>query len=290
MRVPVLLAVACLLTLGAGAQERPLPEREQFLRETRTRLQTAPSLRGGYVYVETRREQELDKRGRVQEESVKVLESYPGLPGAERWERVIAENGRPRPAAELERVDRDRQREAEAAARRLAEQPAKEQARQERALAEQRRDVAALIDDIVIAFDIEMRGREAIEGHDTIVFSLTPRRRAKPRTDEGRQMQKFACRAWVSESDYELVRLDAESIDTLSMGFGVLARLQKGSQLSFLRRKVNGEVWLPAAVSYSGGVRVGLLRTLRRSGMSEFSGYRKFTVDTAATYQPPKVP
>jgi hypothetical protein len=290
MRLPVLLAVACLLTLGARAQERPLPEREQFLRETRKHLQSDSSLRSGYVYVETRREQKLDTRGRVQEESVKVLESYPGLPGEERWERVIAENGRPRPPAELERVDRDRQRKAEAVARRLAEQPAKEQARQERALAEQRRDVAALIDDIFIAFDIEMRGREAIEGHDTIVFSLTPRPAAKPRTSEGRQLQKFACRAWVSESDYELVRLDAASIDTLSIGFGVLARLQKGSQLSFLRRKVNGEVWLPAAVSYSGGVRLGLVRMLRRSGTSEFSGYRKFTVDTAAAYQSPKVP
>ena len=187
-------------------------------------------------------------------------------------------------------MDRDRQREAETAARRLAEQPAKEQARQERALAEQRRDVAALIDDIFIAFDIEMRGREGIEGHDTIVFSLTPRPGAKPRTNEGRQMQKFACRAWVSESDHELVRLEAESIDTLSMGFGVLARLQKGSQLSFLRRKVNGEVWLPAAVSYGGGVRVGLVRMLRRSGTSEFSDYRKFTVDTDDAYQPPRVP
>ena len=285
-----LLAAACLLTLGAGAQERPLPEREEFLRETRKHLQSDSSLQSSYVYVETRREQKLDKRGRVEEESVDVLESYPGLPGEERWERVLAENGRPRPAAELERADRDRQREAEAAARRLADQPAKEQARQGRAMAEQRRDVAAVIDDIFIAFDIEMRGREAIEGHDTIVFSLTPRPGAKPRTNEGRQLQKFACRAWVSESDYELVRLDAESIDTLSMGFGVLARLQKGSQLSFLRRKVNGEVWLPATVTYSGNVRVGLVRMLRRSGASEFSDYRKFTVDTAAAYQPPKVP
>jgi hypothetical protein len=51
---------------------------------------------------------------------------------------------------------------------------------------------------------------------------------------------------------------------------------------------VNGEVWLPASVSYSGSVRVGLLKMLRRSGTSEFSDYRKFTVDTAATYQPPR--
>ena len=285
---PGLASVACLLVVGAAARERPLPEREAFLRETRKHLQTDTSLQRSYVYVETRREQKLDKRGRVLEESVKVLESYPGLPGESRWERLIAENGRPRPAAELEKVDRDRQRQAEALARRLAEQPATERARQERDRAEQRREFDDIVDDIFIVFDIEMRAREAVDGHGTIALSLTPRRRAKPRTHEGRQMQKFALRAWISESDHELVRLDAEAIDTLSSGFGVLARLHKGSKLSFLRRRVNDEVWLPAAVHFLGAARVGLVRTLRRSGTSEFSGYRKFSVDTDTTYDPPK--
>ena len=156
---PGLMSVACLLVVAVAAQERPLPEREAFLRETRRHLQTDTSLQSSYVYVETRREQKLDKRGRVLEESVKVVESYPGLPGENRWERLIAENGRPRPAAELENLDRDRQRQAEAFARRLAEQPAKERARQERDLAEQRREFDAIVDDILIVFDIDMRGR-----------------------------------------------------------------------------------------------------------------------------------
>jgi len=287
-RTAGLMSVACLLVVAGAAQERPLPEREACLRETRKHLQTDTSLQSSYVYVETRREQKLDKRGRVLEESVKVFESYPGLPGENRWERLIAENGRPRPAAELEKVDRDRQQQAEALARRFTEQPAKERARQERDLAEQRREFEAIVDDIFIVFDIEMRGREAIEGHDTIALLLTPRPKAKPRTYEGRQMQKFSVRAWISESDHELVRLDAEAIDTLSIGFGVMVRLHKGSRLSFLRRRVNDEVWLPAAVHFSGGARVALVRTLRRSSTSEFSDYRKFAVDTATTYQSPK--
>ena len=282
------MSVASLLVVAVGAQERPLPEREAFLRETRKHLQTDTSLQSGYVYVETRREQKLDERGRVLEESVKVFESYPGLPGekpmgaADRRKRTAAARGGAREG------DRNRQRQAEALARLLTEQPAKERARQERDLAEQRREFEAVVDDIFIVFDIDMRGREAIEGHDTIALSLTPRPKAKPRTHQGRQLQKFALRAWINESDHELVRLDAEAIDTLSMGFGVLARLHKGSQLSFLRRRVNNEVWLPAAVHFRGGVRVALVRTLRRSGSSEFSGYRKFSVDTATTYQTPK--
>lgn len=282
-----LTAIACLLVATITAQERPLPEREEFLRETRRQLQTDTSLQSSYVFVETRREQKLDSRGRVQEESVKVFENYPGLPGEQRWERLIAEDGRPRPAAELERVDRDRQRQAEALARRLAERPAQEQVRQERARAEQQREFDAIVDDIFVVYDIEMQGREAIEGHDTIRLSFTPRPDSKPRTREGRQMRKFAVRAWVSESDHELVRLEAEVIDTLSLGFGLLARLHKGSQLSFLRRRVDGEVWAPAFFQFLGSARVGLVRTLRRSGTSEFSNYRKFSVDTDTTYQTP---
>jgi hypothetical protein len=181
---------------------------------------------------------------------------------------------------------RDRQKKAEELARQSVEQPAKLQARQQRDYAEQRRELDAILDDMMLVYNIRMERREPVDGHDTIVFSLTPRPGSKPRTREGKQMRSFNVRAWISESDRELVRLDAEAIDTLNMGFGLLARLHKGAKLSFLRTKVNDEVWLPSRVSYSGSARVGLVAVLRRSGASEFSGYRKFSVDTSTTYQP----
>jgi hypothetical protein len=275
----------CLLTSAVvAAQGRPLPDQEAFLRETRTHLQTDSSLQSSYMYVETRREQKLDRHGRPTETSLKVYESYPGLPGEERWERLIAEDGRPVPTADLAKKDRERRKKAEAMGQRLVTQPSSEEARQAREIEKQRRELDEIIGDIFIVFDIRMLGRESIEGHDTIAFSLSPRPNAKPKTREGSQMRKFAVRAWISEPDHELVRLDAEAVDTLSFGLGILARLHKGAQLSFLRRRVNGEVWLPALVSYSGSARVGLFWTLRRSGTSEYSGYRKFSVETSTTY------
>ena len=281
------IAVALVSVTALVAQERPLPDQEGFLREVRARLQTDSNLQSGYIYVETRREQKLDDRGRVEQESVKVYESYPGLPGEDRWERLISENGRPRAASDLEKDLRDRQKRAEAMVREATEQPAKQQARQQRESAAKRREFDAVLDDLYLVYNIRMERRELLDGHETIAFSLTPRREAKPRTREGSQMRSFAVRAWISESDRQLVRVDAEAIDTLSMGFGLLARLHKGAKLSFLRTKVNDEVWLPSRVSYSGSARVGLVAVLRRSGMSEFSGYRKFSVDTSTTYKPP---
>jgi hypothetical protein len=281
------IAVALVSAVAAAAQERPLPEKESYLREARAHLQTDSSLQSSYIYTETRRERKLDGRGLVVEESIKVYESYPGLPGEVRWERLMAENGRPRPASELDKELRDRQKKAEALAREATEQPAKLKERQQRESTEQRREFNAIIDDLMLVYDIRMERRETLNGHDTILLSLTPRPNAKPRTREGGQMTKFAVRAWISESDKELVRVDAEALDTLSMGFGFLARLHKGARLSFVRTKVNNEVWLPSSVTYSGSARVGLIAVLRRSGGSDFSGYRKFSVDTSTTYQTP---
>jgi hypothetical protein len=283
-----IVASALLSVTALAAQERPLPDQESFLRDVRTHLQTDSSLQSGYIYVETRREQKVNGRGQVEQESVKVYESYPGLPGEDRWERLISENGRPRAASDLEKELRNRQKKAEAMVLEATDQPAKQQARQQREYATRRREFDAMLDDLFLVYDIRMERREVLDGHETILFSLTPRREAKPRTREGSQMRAFAVRAWVSESDRELVRVDAEAIDTLSMGFGLLARLHKGAKLSFLRTKVNDEVWLPSRVTYSGSARVGLVAVLRRIGMSEFSDYRKFSVDTSTTYLPPK--
>ena len=270
------------------AQDRPLPDQQAFLQETRKHLQTDGALQSSYVYVETQREQKLDKQGRATEESVKVLESHPGLPGEPRWERLIAENGRPVPAEKLAKQDRERQQHAAAMVQRLADDQSKERARQQREYQKSRRDRDDAVGDIFTVFDIRMVGRERIEQHDTIAFSLTPRPDARPRTREGNEMKHFKVNAWISEADYELVKLDAEAIDTLSFGLGVAARLHKGARLSFLRRKVNGEVWLPASVSYQGSARVGLLFTLRRAGTSEYSDYRKYSVETSSTVNAPK--
>lgn len=93
-------------------------------------------------------------------------------------------------------------------------------------------------------------------------------------------MRHFAGKVWVSESEYEVVRLEAEAIETASFGLGLLARVHKGSKATFERRKVNGEQWLPARAAYSASARVMLVKVLRIGGTLEFSDYRKFSVET----------
>jgi hypothetical protein len=63
--------------------------------------------------------------------------------------------------------------------------------------------------------------------------------------------------------------------------------VHQGTVATYERRKVNNEVWLPAKVTWTASGRLLLLRRLRLRGISEFSGYRKFTVDTSTTYGKP---
>lgn len=282
-----LLMLAPQARTPVQAQERPLPDPAAFMPEVKKRLQTDQTLQSSYSYVETRRERKLDGKGRATSESVRVIENYPGLPGEPRWERVISENGRPVPVDELARKDRERQQKAEDYARRWSAQPDKERARQTRDWEKYRSETAKTVDDIFRVYDVRMQARELIDGHDTIRFSLTPRPDASPQTRDGDIMRHFNGTAWVSESDYELVRLKVEAIDTVGIGLGLLARVNKGARIAFERRKVNGEVWLPATASYSFNARVALLKMLRRDATLEFSNYRKFTVDTSSSFVGP---
>ena len=280
-------ALALLVPLFAtpAAQDRPLPDYASFAAEVRTHLATDEERQSGYMFMERRTEQKLNASGRPTNESEKVFEVYPGLPGEDRYRRLIEQDGKAVSQATLAQQDRARQKEVESYARNVSS--ATEHRKEEQRLDKARREYTAAIDDLFRIYDIHIVRRESIEGHDTILATLTPNPGVKPQTDDGKIMRHFKARSWISESDYELVRAEIEAIDDLSFGLGLLARVHKGTTATYQRRKVNNEIWLPAQVTWTATARVLLVKSLRLRGVAEFSGYRKFTVDTSTTYTNP---
>jgi hypothetical protein len=287
-RSPSLVVAFVLASLPAAGQERPLPEPGPFLEEVKRRLQTDEERQNGYAYVETRRRLQLAESGEVQRESVRVFESYPGLPGERRWRRLISRDGTRVSDEVLQQRDRERQDHAQQYARELASHPDPERAAAGLATDPKLARRTALIEDAFRVFDMRMRGRELLDGHVVIAFDLVPRPDAKPRTREGKMMRNFTARAWISESDRELVRLEAEAKKDVTIGLGFLARIHRGGRAEFHRVKVNDEIWLPARAGYIGSARLLLFKVLRQSEVTEYSDYRKFTVTTNATYSRPQ--
>jgi hypothetical protein len=279
---PVLLALLLLAT--PYAQDRPLPDYETFAAEVKKHLATDEERQSGYMFIEHRVDQNIDAAGRARSEEVTVSEVYPGLPGEARYRRTIEEHGGPVSAEKLAKQDRERKEDVEAYARKLSKDS--ERRKVTRELTTEHRRYTDAIDDLFRIYDIRMVRREPIRGHDTILAALTPKRDVKPQTPDGKIMRHFKARAWISESDYELVRVEIEAIDDLSFGLGVFARIHKGTVAMYERQKVNNEAWLPAQVTWTASARVMLLKRLRLRSVSEYSDYRKFTVDTSATYAP----
>ena len=192
----LVVTLGCLLA-GTTAQERPLPDLQVFLAQARTRLQTDNERQRSYIYVETQRRMKLDESGRARSESVKVVESYPALPGEdERWERVLEEDGRRKTEAELARQDAERRKTAEAVAKRVTSEDPADRAKAVRDYERDRREALARINDIFLVYDIRMLGRERVDGHDTIVLTLDPKPKARAVTREGKWMQYFKIRAF----------------------------------------------------------------------------------------------
>ena len=75
-----------------------------------------------------------------------------------------------------------------------------------------------------------------------MVATLVPKPNFKPRTDAGQFLKKFKATRRVSESEYQLVRLDAQAMDDVTFGWGIVGRIHEGARAVFERTKVNDEV------------------------------------------------
>jgi hypothetical protein len=272
------------------AQELPLPDRDSFIADVRKHLKSDERLQSQYTFTERERRTDFDGGGRPQKRSSKTYEVYPSSEKSPSYRRLIAVDGVQVPPRKLEEADRKHREEVLAWVKARTAETESERARR---LAKEREDDAhesRVIDDIQRVYDLELAGREMIHNRPAIVVTLTPRPGARPLERESMPMTKLRGRAWIDEHDREVVRVEVESTDTLTFGWGILARVQKGTTLAFERVKVNDEVWLPARTSAHPKARIALLKKFDAEIVSEFSDYRKFTVDTSVTFGRPKHP
>src|SRR6185436_9162257 len=88
-------------------------------------------------------------------------------------------------------------------------------------------------DDVFGTFNFQFVRRETIDGVSTILVNFTPKKDYRPKTSDARELQHVAGRVLIAEKDHELVKLEAEVIDSIKIGAGLLAKVQKGSTLKF---------------------------------------------------------
>lgn len=264
----------------------PLPDVQQLVRDVRAGLRTDEALLRQYTFRERRRDVDITRLGKVQFGPWREFEVYPSEVPGETYKRLVAVDGKPLPEAELVRRDEAHRKNVLGKLEQIrVETPQQRQKRLAR-LARERQEEQHVIDDVFAVYDIRLIGREMLEGRPTLVVSLTPRTQVRTRSEAGKFLKKVRGRAWVDEADRQVVRAELEAVQDITFGFGLLARMHKGSTLMFRRTLVNREIWLPAEAQYRIVGKTLVFRKFALESTTRFSDYKKFDVSTSEEVAP----
>jgi hypothetical protein len=246
MRTAVVLITLVVGALPIVAQApRPLPDRDAFYAAAEANLRKSQAEQERYAYKERRTELHTNPFGRIGTDGTLLYEVTPGPEPHVVTRRLLEKNGVKVNDAKPEQDRRDRPQ------------------------------AKSSVDDVVDTLEFTMARREERDGRDAIVVTFAPKADAHPQTREGRIARAFKGTIWVDEAAREVMRVEATAVDSLSYGFGLIARLNEGTKVSLTRQPVDGDLWQPTAVRFAGEGRAMLFRRLSVDFGVDWFDYRK---------------
>jgi hypothetical protein len=229
-----------------------------------------------YTFQQREVEKHLGKHGEVRSTEIKTYDVtfYYGR----EYSRLIQKNDKPLSTEEQKTEDEKLEKFLSKLRNQSEEEHEKQLAREKK----QREEMRAFLRDVVNAYDFKLVGEENIGGSDTWVIEATPRKDFHPTQPHADILSKIKGKLWIEKKDYNWVKAEAESIDTISFGL-FLFRVHKGARISFEQVHLNDEVWLVRRYYINGGARLALLKNEAVEQEDTFSNYKKFVTTTRIT-------
>lgn len=227
---------------------------------------------GEYTFTEKTTEREINGKGELTRETVKVYEVYP-VPGERLVRKLVSENGvaltgeraakeEKRVGEELEKAERERQKAAEKRAR------DKEKNKKET-------DEPG-ISDFLRSAELVSPRRERLRERETIVFDFRPRAGYKPKNDVESIIQKLTGIIWIDPVEKQVVRLEARLTDSYKVGGGLLASIRPGTAIVFEQKRMDDGVWLPVLAQVNVSAKIFIFKGMEVNVTEEFSNYKRF--------------
>ncbi len=232
-----------------------------------------------YAFKQTETDREINGKGEIKKETVKVYEVYP-LPNREPVQKLISENGVPlspeRAAKEERRIqeeflkaERDKEKDEKKVAQRRAEREKKRNEDKE----------GTEISPFLRACEFVSPRREMIEGREAIVFDFRPRPGFRPQNREESLIAKLIGVVWIDPIDKQVIRLEARLAEGFKMGGGLLVSLKPGAALVIEQTRMVQGVWLPRFAHVNLSVKVLLFAGGEYNKTIEWSDYKHFSGD-----------
>ena len=112
-----------------------------------------------------------------------------------------------------------------------------------------------------------------INGRPTYVIECKPKPGFVPREDRSKMFQKIEAKAWVDKQDLQIVKLEADTLDPVSIGW-VLARIGRGTHMELEQMRLNDSDWVLKKLSIEGRAKIMLVDNKQLDETVTYSDYK----------------
>ena len=136
------------------------------------------------------------------------------------------------------------------------------------------RDNDDLIQEFPEALEYRLIGEEMMAGRKSWVLTCQPRAGYKAKSMRSRFFEKVRGKVWVDQAEKDLVRVDAEVFDTISVGFGLLGRVGKGTRFILNRGRVTEGHFFTESSQVNFTAKVLVFKTLISEIKTQFFNFK----------------
>lgn len=221
-----------------------------------------------YSYTERQFQRELDGSGKVRKETLRTFDVFiiDGSP----YRRLIARNDQPL-SAEEQKFEADKLAYTPEARRKENKEQREKRIADWRRRQERQREP---IQELAEAFELKIAGEETLNGRAAWVIDGTPRAGYKPKSTATSFLPKMKARFWIAKAGSQWMKLDAETMDTVSYGT-LLLRIAPGAHITLEQAPAADGAWLPRTIALNGSARILLFKGVRMVMDYRYSNYRK---------------
>jgi|SRR6266566_48532 len=260
------------------------PDLKALFKEIDANQKAIDKIKENYAGTQVTEETEYDGAGKVKKrESSEHTFFY--LNGRE-VSTLVKKDGKPLTGDEQKKENERVQKRIQEIQQREAKKEAKEEKAKEEGKQEKQDDVG--IEVFLHSSQFVNPRRERFRGQDVLVFDFEPNPDFKPHSLVEKLAHSLAGVVWVDEQAHDVARLEAYFADSVKIGGGLLASVQKGTSFVFEQAFVNNEVWLPTYEEAHIGARFLLVKGFHMSEVTRYFDYRRFNVESLSTIAAPK--
>ena len=235
-----------IATFNLVGQE-DLNANRDYVRSALKKMQIRAKLKDEYLYTQRQDKRDLLADGSVKSQTSVTMRRDP-------WEeqlvtRVISKEGKDLSAEEQAKQE-ERLRKQVIELRRQPPQP--------------RIEVQTWMNELPEALDFRKAGTEPRNGRMVEVFDFQPRPGYQAKQARARAFEKVKGRVWVDREEVEVARMEVIVVDTINIGFGVIGKLEKGTQFEVERKKWEIGIWHEEWQKVRFDVRLMLVKSLRQ--------------------------